>query len=137
MLGVPIAIQDQVMSSTFQIFKSRLCWHISPKKSLSLSCCMIVEKSKNLKRLSSWSGTSSQSDCFHSVAQSCPTLCDPADCSMPGFPFPHHLQKLAQKVTAAAKSLQSCPTLSDPIDGSPPGSSIHGIFQARVLEGKK
>ena len=35
---------------------------------------------------------------------------------------------------AAAKSLQSCPTVCDPIDGSPPGSSIHGIFQARVLE---
>ena len=33
-----------------------------------------------------------------------------------------------------AKSLQSCPTLCDPIDGSLPGSSIHGIFQARVLE---
>ena len=35
---------------------------------------------------------------------------------------------------AAAKSFQSCPTLCDPIDSSPPGSSIHGIFQARVLE---
>ena len=35
---------------------------------------------------------------------------------------------------AAAKSLQSCPTLCDPIDGSPPGPSVHGIFQARVLE---
>ena len=35
---------------------------------------------------------------------------------------------------AAAKSLQSCPTLRDPVDCSPPGSSIHGIFQARVLE---
>ena len=34
----------------------------------------------------------------------------------------------------AAKSLQSCPTLCDPIDGSLPGSSVHGIFQARVLE---
>ena len=30
--------------------------------------------------------------------------------------------------------LRSCPTLSDPTDCSPPGSSIHGIFQARVLE---
>jgi len=29
---------------------------------------------------------------------------------------------------------QSCPTLSDPLDCSLPGSSIHGIFQARVLE---
>ena len=35
---------------------------------------------------------------------------------------------------AAAKSLQSCLTLSDPMDCSPPGSSVHGIFQARVLE---
>ena len=35
---------------------------------------------------------------------------------------------------AAAKSLQSCPTLCDPLDGSPPGSSVHGIFQASILE---
>ena len=39
------------------------------------------------------------------------------------------------KPVAAAKSLQSCPTLSDPMDGSLPGSSVHGIFQARVLSG--
>ena len=35
---------------------------------------------------------------------------------------------------AAAKPLQSSLTLCDPIDGSPPGPSVHGIFQARVLE---
>ena len=35
---------------------------------------------------------------------------------------------------AAAKSLQSCPTLSDPMDCSLPGLSVHGIFQARVVE---
>ena len=29
---------------------------------------------------------------------------------------------------------QSCPTLWDPMDCSPPGSSVHGIFQARILE---
>ena len=33
-----------------------------------------------------------------------------------------------------AKSLLSCPTLCDPVDCSPPGSSVHGIFQARILE---
>ena len=37
-------------------------------------------------------------------------------------------------LAAAAKSLQSCPTLCDPMDCSLPGSSIHGTFQARVLE---
>ena len=30
---------------------------------------------------------------------------------------------------------QSCPTVCDPMDCSPPGSSIHGILQARILEG--
>ena len=40
----------------------------------------------------------------------------------------------AAAAAAAAKSHQLCPTLCDPIDGSPPGSSVHGIFQAGVLE---
>ena len=31
-----------------------------------------------------------------SVAQSCPTLCDPMDCSTPGFPVHHQLPELAQ-----------------------------------------
>ena len=38
------------------------------------------------------------------------------------------------KVKSESEVAQSCPTLSDPTDCSPPGSSIHGIFQARVLE---
>ena len=38
------------------------------------------------------------------------------------------------KVKSESEVAQSCPTLSDPMDRSPPGSSIHGIFQARVLE---
>ena len=38
------------------------------------------------------------------------------------------------KVKSESEVAQSYPTLSDPMDGSPPGSSIHGIFQARVLE---
>ena len=38
------------------------------------------------------------------------------------------------KVKSESKVAQSCPTLSDPMDCSLPGSSIHGIFQARVLE---
>ena len=33
-----------------------------------------------------------------------------------------------------AKSFQSCLTLCDPMDCRPPGSSVHGIFQARILE---
>ena len=33
---------------------------------------------------------------FSSVAQSCPTLCDPMDCSTPGFPVHHQLSELPQ-----------------------------------------
>ena len=38
------------------------------------------------------------------------------------------------KVKSKSEVTHSCPTLRDPIDCSPPGSSVHGIFQARVLE---
>ena len=38
------------------------------------------------------------------------------------------------KVKSESEVAQSCLTLSDPMDCSPPGPSIHGIFQARVLE---
>ena len=38
------------------------------------------------------------------------------------------------KVKSESEVAQSCPTLSDPMECSLPGSSVHGIFQARVLE---
>ena len=38
------------------------------------------------------------------------------------------------RVKSESEVAQSCPTLSDRMDCSPPGSSVHGIFQARVLE---
>ena len=39
------------------------------------------------------------------------------------------------KVQSESEVGQSCPTLSNPMDCSLPGTSVHGIFQARVLEG--
>jgi len=45
-----------------------------------------------------------------------------------GLPSPSPMHESESEVA------QSCPTLSDPMDCSLPGSSIHGIFQARVLE---
>jgi len=38
------------------------------------------------------------------------------------------------KVKSEREITQSCPTLCNPMDCSLPGSSVHGIFQARVLE---
>ena len=51
----------------------------------------IPEKSRNNLTL----GSSVQ---FSSVAQSCPTLCDPMDYSTPGFPVHHQLPELTQLV---------------------------------------
>ena len=44
-----------------------------------------------------------------------------------------HFLLQCMKVKSESEVVQSYPTLSDPMDCSPPGSSIHGIFQARVL----
>ena len=80
------------------------------------------------------------------VAQSCPTLSDPMDCSLPGSSVHGIFQarvlewgaiavsEMSHAAAAAAKLLQSCPTLCDPIDGSPPGFPVPGILQARTLE---
>ena len=45
-----------------------------------------------------------------------------------------HFLLQCMKVKSESEVAQLCPTLSDPMDFSLPGSSIHGIFQARVLE---
>ena len=77
--------------------------------------------------------------------QSCPTLCDPIDGSPPRLPRPWdspgkntevgcHFLLQSMKVKSESEVTQSCPTLSGPMDCSLPGSSIHEIFQARVLE---
>ena len=83
------------------------------------------------------------------LLQSCPTLCDPIDSSPAGSLVPGILQartlewvaisfsnawKWKVKVKSESEVAQLCPTISDPMDCSLPGSSIHGIFQTRVLE---
>ena len=45
-----------------------------------------------------------------------------------------HFLLQCMTVKSEREVTQSCPTLSDPMDYSLPGSTIHGIFQARVLE---
>ena len=45
-----------------------------------------------------------------------------------------HFLLQCMKVKSESEVAQSCPTLSDPKDCRIPGSSVHGIFQARVLE---
>ena len=76
--------------------------------------------------------------------QSCPTLCDPRwqptrlprpwDSSGKNTGVGYHFLLQCMKVKSESEVAQLCPTLIDPTDCSLPGSSVHGIFQARVLE---
>ena len=77
--------------------------------------------------------------------QSCLTLCDPIDKQPTRLPCPWdspgkntgvgcHFLLQCMKVKSDSEVAQLCPAPSDPMDCSLPGSSVHGIFQARVLE---
>ena len=80
---------------------------------------------------------------FSSVAQSCPTLCDPMDYSTPGFPVHHQLLELAQThVHQVGDAMQPPHPLSSPSPPAPNLSQHQGLFQgvssshqvAKVLE---
>ena len=80
---------------------------------------------------------------FSSVTQSCPTLCDPMNCSMPGLPIHHQLPESTQThVHRVGDAIQPSHPLSSP---SPPALNLsqhQGLFQwvsslhqgAKVLE---
>ena len=79
------------------------------------------------------------------LLQSCPTLCNPIDGSPTRLPRPWdspgkntgvgcHFLLQSRKVKSESEVAQLYLTLSNPMDCILPGSSIHGIFQARVLE---
>ena len=71
---------------------------------------------------------------FSSVAQLCPALCDPMDCSTPGFPVHHELLELAQAhVHWVGDAIQPSHPLLSP---SPPAFNLsehQGLFQGSVL----
>ena len=78
------------------------------------------------------------------LLQSCLTLSDPMDCSLPGSSIHGIFQARTLEWVAISFSnawkwkvkseSEVAPILSNPMDCSLPGSSVHGIFQARVLE---
>ena len=80
---------------------------------------------------------------FSSVAQSCPTLCDPMNHSTPGFPVHHQLLEFTQThVHRVGDAIQPSHLLSSPSPPAPNPSQNQGVFQwvnsshevAKVLE---
>ena len=80
---------------------------------------------------------------FSSVAQSCPTLCDPMNCSTPGLPVHHQLLEFTQThAHRVGDAIQPSHPLSSPSPPAPNPSQHQGLFQwvnsshqvAKVLE---
>ena len=80
---------------------------------------------------------------FSSVAQSCPTLCDPMNCNTPGLPVHHHLPEFTQThVHPVSDAIQPSHPLSSPFPPTPNPSQHQSLFQwvnsshevAKVLE---
>ena len=116
-------------------------WYIL-KLQTSVDWCETQERGHWEKiRQESSSGPCQQTAAAKSL-QSCPILCDPIDSRLP-HPWDSpgkntgvgcHFLLQCMKVKSEREDAQSCPTLRDPIDRSLPGCSVHGIFQAGVLE---
>ena len=66
--------------------------------------------------------------------QSCPTLCKPIDGSPPGLPSLGFSRQEHWSGLPFPSPMHEVSDYSDPMDCSLPGSSVHGIFQAKVLE---
>ena len=110
---------------------------------------LINKKQKSQERLSSdtasihWFAMNSTVVQFSSVPLSCPALCDPTDCSTPGFPVHHQIPEFTQThVHGVSDAIQPSHPLSSP---SPPTFSLsqhQGLFKwadsspqvAQVLE---
>ena len=80
---------------------------------------------------------------FSSVVQSCPTLCDPMNCSTPGLPVHHQLPEFTQiHVHRVSDAIQPSHPLSSPSPPAPNPSQHQSLFQwvrsshevAKVLE---
>ena len=67
---------------------------------------------------------------FSSVAQSCPTLCDPMNCSSPGLPVHHQLPEFTQThVHPVSDAIQPSHPLSSPSPPAPNPSQHQSLFQ--------
>ena len=67
---------------------------------------------------------------FSSVTQSCPTLCDPMNCSTPGLPVHHQLPEFTQThVHRVGDAIQPSHPLSSPSPPAPNPSQHQSLFQ--------
>ena len=119
-------------------------WYFCPENSMD---CIVHRVAENWTWPSNFHFTSSITlytfHSIHSVAQSCPTLCNPMDCSMPGLPVHHQLLEFTQTpIYQVSDTIQPFYPLSSPALLAFNLSQHQGLFQevssshqvAQVLE---
>ena len=104
------------------ILKWTIPWHLAQSQGCMTTCCCCC-----------WV-TSVVSDSVRPHRRQPTRLPRPWDSPGKNTGVGYHFLLQCMKVKSESEVAQSCPTPSDPRDFSLPGSSVHGIFQARVLE---
>ena len=94
------------MVGVWVFYSDIICWvYVGKRESVCVCVCVLVLRTLKRKSLNILAqsivkemrrNTGVQSVQFSLFAQSCPTLCDPVDCSTPGFPVHHQLPELTQ-----------------------------------------
>ena len=105
---------------------------ISPKNSEIVTFCEV--EMRLLANAATAKSSSVMSDSVRPHRWQPTRLCHPWDSPGKNTGVGCHFLLQCMKVKSESEVVQSCPTLNDPMDCSLPGSSIHGSFQARVLE---
>ena len=121
LLQVTSVVSDSVRPRRQQPTRFRCPWD-SPGKNTGVGCHFLFQCMK----------VKSESE----VAQSFPTLCNPMDCSTPGFPVHHPLSEFAQTHVHCGEGngtpLQySC--LENPMDGGAWWAAVHGVAKSWAL----
>ena len=129
-------IKPGLWSSVHLLLLVATCWEIHSQGLLKL----YVMQSNHQTECMNMDNASVQ---FSSVAQSCPTLCDPMNCSTPGLPVHHQLPEFAKThVHWVGDAIQPSHPLSSPSPPAPNPSQHQDLFQwvnsshevAKVLE---
>ena len=127
--AVTSVVSDSVRPHRQQPTRLRCPWD-SPGKNTGMGCHFLLQCMKVKVKLKSLSHVRPSVTPWTAALQAPPSM----GLSRQGTGVGCHFLLQYVKVKSESEVAQSCPTLCDPMDCSPPGSSVHGIFQARVLE---
>ena len=123
-----------VRMAVLQKSTNNKCWRGCGEKGMLLHCwweCKLIQPLwKTVRRFLKKLGIKPPSVQFSSVAQSCPSLCDPMNCSTPGLPVHHQLPEFTEThVHQVSDAIQPSHPLSSPSPPAPNPSQHQSLFQ--------